>query len=507
MRYLCLVLLLTACASQPTSPPEEKPGTISLIFGAHPDYEHNLPEGIAQYMDDHFIKRSLRPSQEGDTLTISTNRDILELTHKYHYREKEDGPISYSNLHYIIQNGDTVRFTYNGFKPHAEVLNRETLPYDLNYTLASWEQLYERKVPVRSYMLEFPFDPDWTEEEREASFFRHVHKVTQQDLVEIEREDAFLDSLFAADLISEQGYAYHKAINYFRVMDRDMKRERMDRYVHQPGADAMQEQSDIQAAGYIPELSIEELATVGSIHYALSDYITYRFQVPTVSETYASSGLRYPAYPMKFDSTLQASWLPKQVKEALLLDDLTGIIKEYPVSYRFRYLSKFKEFVSDTAMVNYITTRYALESGEEEEIQLEDLNGHTQTFSELLAKHAGKVVYVDWWAGWCSPCLQTMPDLRALEDSLSGTDAVVVYISIDEVHEQWQASADSWLPGTEKTSYRVSNKFVSKQFESFNIQYIPRYFLIDRQGQVVQEYAPGPDEAGLLEMIAELLEK
>ena len=186
MRYFCLVLLLTACASEPISLPEEEPGTITLIFGAHPDYRHNLPDGIAQYVDDHFIKQSLRPNQEGDTLTISINRDILELTHTFPYQQEEDGPVSYSRLHYVVQKGDTVRFTYDGFKPHAEVLNRDVLPYDLNYTLASWEQLYERKVPVWHYMFEFTFNPDWTEEERDEHFLRHVNKITMQDLEEVE---------------------------------------------------------------------------------------------------------------------------------------------------------------------------------------------------------------------------------------------------------------------------------------------------------------------------------
>lgn len=505
MRFIWLLLLLTACSQPPHSAPKENPGTITLVFDAHQDYRNIFPEGIVQYVDDHYIKQNLRPNQEGDTLSITTHRDFLELTHQYPYQENDNGPISYSQLHYILQKGDTVRFTYKRFAPHAEVLNREVLPYDLNYNLASWPQLYERNAPVRNFMFEFQFNPDWTEEEQETNFLRHVDMINKQDLAEMAREDAFLDSLFETALISEQAYSYHKAINYFRVMDRDMKRARVDRYVNQTGLDGMQEHEGVQTADYIPRLNIEELATVGSILYALDDYVAYRFQVPTVSETYDGSGFRYPDYPVKFDSTLQASWLSQQMKEALLLNDLKGIMKEYPVAYRFRYLSKFKAFVSDTAMVNHIATQYAIEAGEEEDILLEDLDGNTQTFSELMARHAGKVVYVDWWASWCGPCFQVMPDLYALEDSLSGKKAVILYISIDETNDLWKISADSFLSGTEQNSYRVSNKFVSKQFESFNIQYIPRYFLIDQQGKVVHEYAPGPAEEQLVTMITELL--
>ncbi len=506
MRYLVLLLFLAACSAEPVPGLEEMqgPGTISIIFDAHPDYRHNLPEGIAQYIDDHFIKRSLRPKATGDTLTIITEKDVLELTHTYPHQAGEDGPITYSQLRYFIQKGDTLRFSYDGYKPHAEVLNRATRPYDLNYDLASWGELYERKVPVRFYMFGFVFDPNWTEAEREENFLRHVNQINQQDLDEIALEDAFLDSLFAAALISEHAYVGHKSINYFRVMDSKEKRERVARYVNQPGAALMAEQGGVESAGFVPQVPIEELAAMGSIRYALNDYIAYRFQVPTVSETYDGAGLRYPDYPIKFDSTLQAPWLSEQVKAALLVDDMQGIMEEYPVAQRLRYLSKFKAFVADTVVVNYFTKKYAVTAGEEEEILLENRNGIVQPFSDVLAAHAGKVVYVDWWAGWCGPCHQAMPDLKALADTLAGQEAVVLYISIDEENELWAASADSLLPGAEALSYRVLNKFMSKQYEAFNIQYIPRYFLIDKQGRVVEEYAPAPDEERLLDMITAL---
>ena len=98
-----------------------------------------------------------------------------------------------------------------------------------------------------------------------------------------------------------------------------------------------------------------------------------------------------------------------------------------------------------------------------------------------------------------------MPALNALEDSFAERDAVILYISIDETSEQWKVAADSLLQDTHTLSYRVSNKFASKQFESFDIQYIPRYFLINQQGQVVQSYAPGPAEEELDALIAGLL--
>lgn len=506
MRILVVLLFLSACAAEPDALVEEQPGTVTLIFEPQTAYRDNLQQGIAQYIDDHFIKRSLRPDRQGDTLTISTSKDLLGITHFFPFQEEEGGPTVYMQLHYAIQKGDSVRFTYDGFKPHAEVLNRDERPYDLNYDLASWEALYEQNAPVRAFMFSFVFNADWTDEERDENFRRHMDQVHAQDVEEIAREDVLLDSLLDAGLLSEPAYGYRKAINYFRVMDRDLRRARVDQYVNQHVASAEAGEAQLQQDGSVPELSYDELAALGVIQFSLSDYVVQRFQVPTVSEAYDGSGLRYPDYPIKFDSTLEASWLPQKAKEVLLFDDLRGILQEYPIEYRFRYLSKFKEFVTDTALVNYITTQYSIEAGEEEEIILEDLEGNTSTFAEVLAGHAGKVVYIDWWAGWCAPCIRIMPEMQELEQSLDKQEAVILYISIDEDTQSWATSIDSLLYGSRLTNYRVSNKYVSKQFESFNIQFIPRYFLIDQEGEIVEEYAPGPGEERLNQLLADLLE-
>ena len=506
MRCLLILVILSACATEQAPPFEEQRGTITIIFEAHPEYRHNLPEGVAQYIDDHYIKQALRPDQQGDTLTIRTSRDMIGLTHTYPYEEEQGSATVYMQLHYAILKGDSVRFSYNGFKPTAEVLNREALPHDLNYDLAAWGHIYDRNAPVRAFMFDFVFNPEWTDEERDENFHSHMDQVHAQDLEEIKREDAFLDSLVQSGLMSQQGYAYHKAINYFRVMERDLRRARVGRYVNQEVESLEGEIATLTDVGSVPGLSYEELAALGVIQFSLSDYVVHRFQVPTVSESYDGSGSRYPDYPIKFDSTLEASWLPQKAKEVLLFDDLKGILQEYPVEYRIRYLSKFKEFVTDPTLVNYITTQYSIESGEEEEIILEDLDGNVSTFAEVLAGHAGKVVYIDWWAGWCGPCIRVMPEMQALEQSLDKQESVILYISIDEHTEAWTTSVDSLLYGSRQTNYRVSNKYVSRQFESFNIQFIPRYFLIDQEGEIVEDYAPGPGEERLDQLLAELLE-
>ena len=63
----------------------------------------------------------------------------------------------------------------------------------------------------------------------------------------------------------------------------------------------------------------------------------------------------------------------------------------------------------------------------------QQLPGETFTDPEgnayTLADYAGKIVLVNFWATWCAPCREEMPDLDALNADLGGEDFEVVTIA------------------------------------------------------------------------------
>jgi thiol-disulfide isomerase/thioredoxin len=60
-------------------------------------------------------------------------------------------------------------------------------------------------------------------------------------------------------------------------------------------------------------------------------------------------------------------------------------------------------------------------------VSLKDLNGQTTS----LDTFAGKTLLINFWASWCGPCKEEMPDLQRLYDRWKDRDLVVIGISVD----------------------------------------------------------------------------
>jgi peroxiredoxin len=67
-----------------------------------------------------------------------------------------------------------------------------------------------------------------------------------------------------------------------------------------------------------------------------------------------------------------------------------------------------------------------------------------------LASLRGQTVLIDFWATWCPPCLEEVPELNAVYRGLEGTNASVLAISVDsltaEALAEWLKERDVKYP-------------------------------------------------------------
>jgi len=95
-------------------------------------------------------------------------------------------------------------------------------------------------------------------------------------------------------------------------------------------------------------------------------------------------------------------------------------------------------FLAFVFMVLFAVTGVA----EPVDYSLPDVNGKKHS----LADYRGKWVIVNYWATWCPPCQEEIPDLVEFHDRHKDDDAVVIGINFEDIgEEQLSAFVDSFL--------------------------------------------------------------
>jgi thiol-disulfide isomerase/thioredoxin len=133
------------------------------------------------------------------------------------------------------------------------------------------------------------------------------------------------------------------------------------------------------------------------------------------------------------------------------------------------------------------------------DFKLEDKNGKMVAFSDLK----GKVVLVDTWATWCKPCKDEIPHLKKLEEEMKGKEVAIVSISVDEEHDKgkWKKMiTDEHLGGIQ-----LFAKGWSDVTKYYNITGIPRFFVFDKQGNIISVDAPRPSSPDLKPLLEKYL--
>lgn len=98
--------------------------------------------------------------------------------------------------------------------------------------------------------------------------------------------------------------------------------------------------------------------------------------------------------------------------------------------------------------------------------------------------HKGKVVYVDFWASWCIPCLQSFPWMQAMHEKYSKQGLVIIAINLD--HNR--AKADTFLKKLKPTFTQMFDP-EGKLADEYRVVSMPYSFLVDRSGTPRFEHA------------------
>ncbi|MEP7321702.1 MAG: TlpA disulfide reductase family protein [Saprospiraceae bacterium] len=106
-----------------------------------------------------------------------------------------------------------------------------------------------------------------------------------------------------------------------------------------------------------------------------------------------------------------------------------------------------------------------------------------QLFSTKSLK--GKWFLIDFWASWCGPCKEQLPELKKKYDAFKNKNFEVLGVSLDE-------NIKPWLDAIKKENLNWINVIENKDFygtiaSKYNILEIPSNFLVNPEGKIVKK--------------------
>ncbi len=126
-----------------------------------------------------------------------------------------------------------------------------------------------------------------------------------------------------------------------------------------------------------------------------------------------------------------------------------------------------------------------------------------KTIADLTQQFKGKVLYLDFWASWCGPCIQEIPNSQYLSAKLDKEEARVLYISFDEHTDMWKSAISKHqILGQH---YKLDEASRKAMFKEFGLSSVPRYMLINKDGDMINSDAPPPSDHKIMETINQLI--
>jgi thiol-disulfide isomerase/thioredoxin len=127
-----------------------------------------------------------------------------------------------------------------------------------------------------------------------------------------------------------------------------------------------------------------------------------------------------------------------------------------------------------------------------------------EIFRKLIEPYKGKIILVDFWGTWCSPCRERLKHSQEEYERLKDFDIVYLYFASSSSDEAWKNAIEEYkVEGDNVVHYNLPSRQQTAVEKYFGVRVFPTYRLIDRNGTILDVNA----DPGDLDALAGLLER
>ena len=129
-----------------------------------------------------------------------------------------------------------------------------------------------------------------------------------------------------------------------------------------------------------------------------------------------------------------------------------------------------------------------------------DINGKQYSLNDFK----GKYIFIDFWATWCDPCRKETPSMKSLFNKYKDNkNIIIISLSIDKDKDEWKKVVKN-----ENMNWLQLNTLPDSKFlEEYQIEGIPTFVLIDKEGKIINPDSPRPSDKELIKLLDKYLKK
>lgn len=198
------------------------------------------------------------------------------------------------------------------------------------------------------------------------------------------------------------------------------------------------------------------------------------------------------------------------IKTNLIGNYMIAAIILFPESVTKSDLAIFNHLAPNNYYLKILQNKYSFNNTQagidsNPNIEFIDTSKQINSINDLIALNKGKRLYIDIWATWCAPCIQEFNSYQFIDSTLFKLKINKLFISIDNYsnYNNWVKTAKKYsLDGAHLIANKNLIDNLQEKIYGKNSFEIPRYIIVNENGQILNLKAERPSSGGKL--IAEL---